>query len=75
MFITHDLCVVRHISDDIMVMYMGQVVEYARKDELFRNPLHPYTRALLSAIPTTNLSRRNRARHMLQGLSLIHISI
>ncbi len=67
MFITHDLCVVRHISDDIMVMYMGQVVEYARKDELFRNPLHPYTRALLSAIPTTNLSRRNRARHMLQG--------
>lgn len=67
MFITHDLCVVRHISDEIMVMYMGQAVEYACKDELFRNPQHPYTRALLSAIPTTNLSRRNRERHMLKG--------
>ncbi|HIU34687.1 MAG TPA: ATP-binding cassette domain-containing protein [Candidatus Pullichristensenella excrementigallinarum] len=67
MFITHDLCVVRHISDDIMVMYMGQAVEYARKDELFRHPLHPYTKALLSAIPSTNLSRRNHVRHMLQG--------
>lgn len=67
MFITHDLCVVRHISDAIMVMYMGQAVEYAPKDELFRHPLHPYTRALLSAIPTTNLSRRGRVRHMLQG--------
>lgn len=67
MFITHDLCVVRHISDSIMVMYMGQMVEYADKEELFRNPLHPYTKALLSAIPTTNLSRRNRTRHMLKG--------
>ena len=67
MFITHDLCVVRHISNDIMVMYMGQAVEYASKDELFRHPQHPYTRALLSAIPTTNLSRRNRERHMLKG--------
>lgn len=67
MFITHDLCVVRHISDHIMVMYMGQVVEYAPKEELFRDPLHPYTKALLSAIPTTNLSRRDRVRHTLQG--------
>ena len=67
MFITHDLCVVRHISDDIMVMYMGEVVEQAPKDELFRAPQHPYTRALLSAIPTTDLSRRDRPRHMLSG--------
>lgn len=67
MFITHDLCVVRHISDEIMVMYMGQVVEYASKEELFNHPLHPYTKALLSAIPTTDLSRRSRIRHTLQG--------
>ncbi|ADK81678.1 ABC transporter ATP-binding protein [Sediminispirochaeta smaragdinae] len=67
MFITHDLCVVRHISDYIAVMYLGQVVEYATRDELFSNHLHPYTKALLSAIPTTDLSRKNRERHLLQG--------
>lgn len=67
MFITHDLCVVRHISTNIMVMYMGKVVEYAPKDELFRYQAHPYTKALLSAIPTTDLSRRNRERHPLTG--------
>ena len=67
MFITHDLCVVKHISSEIMVMYMGQVVEYAPTEELFRNQLHPYTRALLAAIPTVDLSRRNRERHTLTG--------
>jgi peptide/nickel transport system ATP-binding protein len=67
MFITHDLCVVRHISNNIMVMYMGKVVEYASRDELFNNPEHPYTKALLSAIPTTDLSRRNRERQILKG--------
>ncbi len=66
MFITHDLCVVQHISANIMVMYMGKVVEYAPKDELFRHQAHPYTKALLSAIPTTDLSRR-RERHALTG--------
>ena len=67
MFITHDLCVVKHISSNIMVMYMGQVVEYASKEELFKNQLHPYTKALLSAIPTIDLSRRSRERHALTG--------
>lgn len=67
MFITHDLCVVRHISDYIAVMYLGQIVEYASRNELFANQYHPYTMALLSAIPTPDLSRRNRERHLLQG--------
>ncbi|WP_373214968.1 ABC transporter ATP-binding protein [Ruminococcus sp. 5_1_39BFAA] len=67
MFITHDLCVVKHISDHIMVMYMGQVVEYASKEELFRRQFHPYTKALLSAIPTTELNRRKRERQTLTG--------
>lgn len=57
MFVTHDLSVVRHISDHICVMYLGQLVEKAATDELFENTLHPYTKALLSAIPSTNIHR------------------
>ncbi|MGM9521166.1 MAG: ABC transporter ATP-binding protein [Oscillospiraceae bacterium] len=55
MFVTHDLSVVRHISDDICVMYLGQLVETSQSKELFVKPLHPYTKALLSAIPTTDI--------------------
>lgn len=55
MFITHDLSVVRHISDHICVMYLGQMVEKCEKNELFTNTLHPYTKALLSSIPSTDI--------------------
>lgn len=51
LFITHDLSVVKHLSDDIVVMYLGQLVERVKPDELFEHPMHPYTQALLSAIP------------------------
>ena len=66
-FITHDLSVVKHISDEIAVMYLGQCVEKASSDDLFRNPLHPYTRALLSAIPVPNLSRRHAKPTVIRG--------
>ena len=66
MFITHDMSVVRHISDDICVMYLGQMVEKCESKELFRSPLHPYTRALLSAIPSTDIHQK-RERIQLKG--------
>ena len=54
LFITHDLSVVKYISNDILVMYLGQMVEKAPSDKLFKKPMHPYTQALLSAIPIPN---------------------
>jgi len=62
MFITHNLSVVKHISNEIMVMYLGQCVERASSAELFSTPLHPYTRALLNAIPLPNLKSREMAQ-------------
>ena len=58
MFITHDMSVVRHVSNDISVMYLGQLVETAGTKELFRNQYHPYTKALLSAVPSTNIHKK-----------------
>lgn len=66
MFITHDMSVVRHISTNISVMYLGKLVETSPTKELFQTPLHPYTQALLSAIPTTNF-REPKKRIMLEG--------
>lgn len=66
MFITHDLSVVKHISDNIAVMYLGQVVELASSKELFKNPVHPYTKALLSAIPVPSIKHK-RERIILKG--------
>ena len=57
MFVTHDLSVVRHISHDICVMYLGQLVETSPSKELFEKPYHPYTKALLSAIPTIDIHK------------------
>lgn len=67
MFITHNLSVVKHISDEIAVMYLGQCVERCSSDELFENPLHPYTKALLSAIPEPSLEARNKKQEIIRG--------
>ncbi|MFC7364250.1 MULTISPECIES: ABC transporter ATP-binding protein [Bhargavaea] len=66
LFISHDLSVVRHIADEIGVMYLGHMVEKAPTDDLFANPLHPYTKALLSAIPIPDRKQR-RERIIIKG--------
>ena len=67
MFITHNLSVVKHISDEIMVMYLGKCVERCSSDELFENPKHPYTKALLSAIPVPDLAMRDAEIQTIKG--------
>lgn len=66
MFITHDLSVVNHFSDDIAVMYLGKLIEKASSEELFAHPTHPYTQALLSAIPIPDIHKKNE-RILLKG--------
>ncbi|HKI52948.1 MAG TPA: ABC transporter ATP-binding protein [Anaerolineales bacterium] len=66
LFIAHNLSVVEHVSDRVAVMYLGKMVEMTTREELFRNPLHPYTKALMSAIPVPN-PRLKRQRTILKG--------
>ena len=68
LFISHDLAVIQHICDDVAVMYLGKIVERTTREELFRHPLHPYTQALLSAVPKREAgARRSRKSRPIRG--------
>ncbi|MCC5909456.1 MAG: ATP-binding cassette domain-containing protein [Clostridiaceae bacterium] len=67
LFISHDLSVVKHVSDRIAVMYLGQIVELSDYNSMFRDPQHPYTQALLSAIPVPGIGKPKRERIILEG--------
>ena len=66
LFISHDIAVIKHICDYVLVMYLGKIMECAKKDELFKNPIHPYTRALLEAVPSLILKNKKQ-RLILKG--------
>ena len=65
LFISHDLSVVKFISDDVGVMYLGQIIEYGSKEQIFSNPLHPYTEALLAAAPSFDPQIRSRKKRII----------
>jgi peptide/nickel transport system ATP-binding protein len=67
LFIAHDLAVVRHISDRVIVMYLGRVMEIADRDALYAEPLHPYTQALLDAVPIPNPALEAKREHRVLG--------
>lgn len=66
-FITHDLSVVKHISDNILVLYLGKMVEMTSSDRLFENPIHPYTKALLTAIPVPDIAYKGKEAQVMKG--------
>jgi len=66
-FVTHDLSVVKHISDRILVLYLGKMVEMTTSDKMFENPMHPYTKALLSAIPIPDISFKGKEAEVMKG--------
>lgn len=67
LFITHDLSVVRYVSDEICVMYLGQLIEKGPAEELFQKPLHPYTKALLAAVPQPKIAEKRRGKEVIHG--------
>jgi len=67
LFISHDLRVVKYISDRVYVMFLGKIMESGKTQEIYNNPLHPYTRFLMSAVPEANPKMRNRERTILEG--------